>query len=45
MKSVSLLSIIVPVLNERPIIHDFLNHLQKQSYYENEIIIVDGGSL
>ena len=44
MKSVSLLSIIVPVLNERPIIHDFLNHLEKQSYYENEIIVVDGGS-
>ena len=38
------LSIIIPVLNEIEQLEELTNTLKKQSVFQNEVIIVDGGS-
>ena len=38
------ISIIVPTLNEEKNIKDFLDSLEKQTWTNFEIIVVDGGS-
>ena len=38
------ISIIVPVLNEFDQLEGLINSLKELSFFENEIIIVDGGS-
>jgi glycosyltransferase involved in cell wall biosynthesis len=38
------LSIIVPVLNEASVLPRFIDALLVNSFYENQLIFVDGGS-
>ena len=39
------LSIIVPILNEASVLPSFIENLLANSFYENQLIFVDGGSV